>query len=69
MSWFDAKEGLLALNAKWDASTFTETSLQSLPHQAYFQDMEKLGLLEIAPELLQEMNERSTRKKYETDAM
>jgi len=30
--------------------------------------MEKLGLLEIAPELLQEMNERSTRKKYEMDA-
>jgi hypothetical protein len=68
-SWFDAKEGLLALDAKWDAGTFTATSLQSLPHQAYFQDMEKLGLLEIAPELLQEMNERSTKKKYETDAM
>ena len=24
-SWFDAKEGLLALDAKWDASTFTAT--------------------------------------------
>ena len=69
MPWFDAKEGLLALDAKWGASTFTATSLQSLPHQAYFQDMEKLGLLEIAPELLQEINERSTRKKYEMDAM
>jgi hypothetical protein len=68
-SWFDAKEGLLALDAKWDSGTFTATSLQSLPHQAYFQDMEKLGLVEIAPELLQEMNERSTKKKYETDAM
>ncbi len=48
---------------------FKATSLQSLPHQAYVQDMEKLGLFEIAPELLQEMNERSTKKKYEMDAM
>ena len=31
--------------------------------------LEKLGLLEIAPELLQEMNESSARKQYETDAM
>jgi hypothetical protein len=31
--------------------------------------MEKLGLLNIASKLLQEMKERSTREKYETDAM
>ncbi len=69
LAWFEAKEGLRALNAKWNSELFTATSLQSLPHQAYVQDMEKLGLIDIAPELLQEMNERSSKKKYEMDAV
>jgi hypothetical protein len=61
-SWFDAKEGLRAMDSSWDLTTYKTTPLQCLPHQAYVQDMAKLGIVDIAPELLQEMSDRSKHK-------
>ncbi len=54
---------------RWDSGTYKAT-LQYLPHQEYVQDMAKLGLIDIAPELLQEMSDQSNHKqRYDTDAM
>jgi hypothetical protein len=52
-SWFDAKDGLRAMDSSWDLATYRATPLQSLPCQAYLQDMAKLGVVDIALELLQ----------------
>jgi hypothetical protein len=55
---------------RWDSSTYKATPLQCLPHQAYVQDMAKLGLVDIALERLQEMSDQSNQKQqYDTDAM
>jgi hypothetical protein len=64
-AWFDAKEGLWARDSKWDPVTYRATPLQCLPHQAYIQDMAKLGLVNIAPDLLQEMSDRSSMHKQQ----
>jgi hypothetical protein len=49
---------------------YRATPLQCLPHQAYVQDMAKLGLVDIAPELLQEMSDQSKQKQqFNTEAM
>ncbi len=46
------------------------TPLQCLPHQAHVQDMAKLGMVDIAPELLQKMSDPSKHKQQSnTDAM
>jgi hypothetical protein len=69
-SWFDAKEGLRAMGSSWDSATYRATPLQCLPHQAYLQDMAKLGVVDIAPELLQEMSDRSKHKQqFNMEAM
>jgi hypothetical protein len=50
--------------------TYRATFLQCLPHQSYVKDMAKLGLVDIAPELLQEMSVLSKHKQqYDTEAM
>jgi hypothetical protein len=51
-SWFEAKEGLRAMDSSWDLATYQATPPQYLPHQAYIQDMAKLGIVDIAPEIL-----------------
>jgi hypothetical protein len=56
-SWFEAKEGLRAMSSSWDSATYRGTPLQCLPHQAYVQDMAKLSIVDITPELLQEMSD------------
>jgi hypothetical protein len=43
-SWFEAKEGLRAMDSSWDLATYRAIPLQCLPHQAYVQDMAKLTL-------------------------
>jgi hypothetical protein len=58
-SWFDAKEGLRTMDSSWDLVTYRASPRQCLPHQAYIQDMAKLGVVDIAPELLQEMSDQS----------
>ncbi len=60
--WFEAKEGLQAMDSSWDSATYRATLFQCLPHQAYIQDMAKLGLVDIALELLQEMSDHSKHK-------
>ncbi len=62
-SWFEAKEELRAMDSSWDSATYRATPLQCLPHQAYVQDMAKLGIVNIAPELLQEMSDQSKHKQ------
>jgi hypothetical protein len=57
-AWFEAKEGLQAMDSRWDSVTYRATALQSLPHQAYIQNMAKLGMIDIIPELLQDMSHR-----------
>jgi hypothetical protein len=69
-SWFEAKEGLRAMDSSWDLATYRATPLQCLPHQAYAQDMAKLGIMDIAPELLQEMSDQSKhRQQFIMEAM
>ncbi len=69
-SWFDAKEGLRTMDSSWDLAMYRATSLQCLPHQAYIQDMAKLGIVDIAPELLREMSDRSKHKQqFNMEAM
>jgi hypothetical protein len=50
--WFKAKDGLRAMEFSWDLATYRATPLHCLPYQAYVQDMAKLGVVDIAPELL-----------------
>ncbi len=58
------------MDSRWDLVTYRATPLQCLPHQVYVQDMAKLGLVDIAPELLQEMSDRSKHKQqYDMEAM
>ncbi len=67
---FEAKEGLQAINSSWDLIVYRATPLQYLPHQAYVQDMAKLGMVDIAMELLQEMSDHSKHKQQlNTEAM
>ena len=51
------------MNSSWDLAMYRATPLQCLPHQAYVQDMAKLGVVDIAPELLQEMSDQSKHKQ------
>jgi hypothetical protein len=62
-SWFDAKEGLRAMDSSWDLAMYRATPLWCLPHQAYLQDMAKLGVVDIAPKLLQDMSDQSKHQK------
>ncbi len=69
-SWFEAKEGLRAMDSSWDLAMYRATPLQCLSHQAYVQDMAKLGIVDIAPELLQEMSDQSKHKQqFNMEAM
>ncbi len=66
----EAKEGLRAIDSSWDLAMYRATPLQCLPHQAYLQDMSKLGIVDIALELLQEMSDQSKHKQqFNTEAM
>jgi hypothetical protein len=69
-AWFEAKEGLRAIDSSWDLSMYRATPCQCLPHQAYIHDMAKLGIVDIALELLQEMSDRSRHKQnFNMEAM
>jgi hypothetical protein len=49
---------------------YRATTPQCLPHQAYVQDIAKLGLIDIAPELLLEISDHSKHKhQFNTEAM
>jgi hypothetical protein len=68
--WFKAKEGLRVMDSSCDLAVYRATPLQCLPHQAYIQDMAKLGIVDIALELLQEMSDQSKHKQqFNTEAM
>jgi hypothetical protein len=49
---------------------YIATPLQCLPHHAYVQDMAKLGVVDITPELLQKMSDHSKHKQqFNMEAM
>jgi hypothetical protein len=51
------------MDSSWDSAMYRSTPLQCLPHQANVQDMAKLGIVDIAPELLQKMSDQSKHKQ------
>jgi hypothetical protein len=59
------------MDSSWDSATYRATPLQCLPHQqAYIQNMAKLGIVDIDPELLQEISDQSKHKQqFNTEAM
>jgi hypothetical protein len=58
------------MDSRWDSVTYRATPPQCLPHQAYVQDMAKLCLVDIVPELVQEMSDRSKHKQqFDMEAM
>jgi hypothetical protein len=57
------------MDSSWDSATYRATPLQCL-HQTYLQDMAKLGIVDIAPEVLREMSDQSThRQQFNMEAM
>jgi hypothetical protein len=50
------------MDSRWDPVTYRATPRQCLFHQTYSQDMAKLGLVDSAPELLQEMSDHLKHK-------
>ena len=69
-SWFTTEEALMALDSKWDQTSYTATTLRSLSNRTYDKDMEMLGMVDIAPELLAEMKRGSNAKQqFDTEAM
>jgi hypothetical protein len=51
------------MDSSWDLAMYRAALLPCVPHQAYVQDMAKLGIVDIAPELLQEMSDRPKHKQ------
>jgi hypothetical protein len=51
------------MDSSWGLTMYRATSLQCLPHQAYVQDTAKLGIVDIAPDLLQEISDQSKHKQ------
>jgi hypothetical protein len=58
------------MDSRWDLVTYRDIPLQCLPHQAYIHNLAMLGLVDIAPELLQEMSGHSKHKQqFNMEAM
>jgi hypothetical protein len=55
MNWFKVDKGLQAKDARWNQTTYAATTLCSIANLSYNKDMEELGMVDIAPELLAEM--------------
>jgi hypothetical protein len=69
-NWFEMEEALQAEDAKWDDETYAASTLRSMANQSYDKDMEILGMVDIAPELLAEMKRgSSTKQHFDTEAM
>ncbi len=58
------------MDSRWDSAMYRATPLQRLSPQTYLQDMAKLGVVDIALELLHEMSDQSKHKKqFNMEAM
>jgi hypothetical protein len=69
-TWFKVEEGLQAQDAQWDQEIYAATMLRSITNQSYNRDMEQLGMVDIAPELLAEMMKGTNKRPYfDTKAM
>jgi hypothetical protein len=68
--WFLPEQAMEVYNSKWDPATYSATTLRSILTPTYDKDMEALGVVDIAPELLAEMQRGSKRKQqFDTEAM
>ena len=68
--WFKPEQAMEVYDAKWDPVQYSATTLWSILTPTYDKDMEALGVVDIAPELLAEMQHRSKRKQqFDTEAM
>ena len=57
-------------DSKWNPATYSATTLRSISTPTYNKDMEALGVVDILPELLAEMQKGSKRKQqFDTEAM
>ena len=60
----------MALDSNWDQTRYTATTLRSLLNRTFDKDMEELGMVDIAPEVLEEMKQGSNAKQqFGTEAM
>ncbi len=58
------------MDSSWDLARYRVTPLQCLPHQVYIKDTAKLGIVDIGPELLQQMSDQSKHKQqFNMEAM
>jgi hypothetical protein len=65
-----AEDALEAPDARWDPVTYPATTLCCVAHTSYDQDMHSLGVVDVPPELLAEMQKGSRRKQhFDTEAM
>ncbi len=62
-SWFVVQDALQAPDATWDSATYMATTLQSLAHFSFDADMASLGVRDIAPELLEELERKHPGRK------
>jgi hypothetical protein len=64
------EEALQAEDTAWDHERYAASTLQSIANQSYDKDMEVLGMVDIAPDLLAEMKMGSSKKQhFNTEAM
>ncbi len=70
-SQFTVQDALQAPDAKWGLVTYTATTLQSLSHSSFNANMVSLGIRDIAPELLEELEEKcgGGKQMFSTEAM
>jgi hypothetical protein len=68
--WFLPEQAMEVYDSKWDPATYSATTLRSISTLTYDKDMEALGVVDISPELLAEMQQGSKRKQqFDTEAM
>jgi hypothetical protein len=63
-NWFKVEDGLQAKDARWNPTTYAATTLRSIANLSYNKDMEELGMVDIAPELLAEMRKGTDKRPY-----
>jgi hypothetical protein len=68
--WFLPEQAMEVYDSKWDPATYSATTLQSILTATYNKDMEALGVVDIAPKLLAEMQQGSKcKQQFDTEAM
>ena len=61
--WFLPEQAIEVYDSKWDPITYSATTLHSILTPTYNKDTEALGVVDIVPELLAEMQQGFKRKQ------